>query len=145
MKKLFAELGIMSLIFLGLDGIWVGLIMNQHFQDKVKEIQGSDLEPNYIAAALCYVVLIGGLYYFVINQVKKFDVLKILFLAVPFGGTVYGTYDFTTAAIFKGWDFGTCFMDFVWGMVLCGTTAIGTKFLSSYFFRDEDENMNHES
>jgi uncharacterized membrane protein len=123
MKRILTEILLTCVIFLILDAVWIVLIMKDHFNKVVDNIQRSPMEPNLVAALLCYIFLIGGLYYFVINKVKTFEFLEILKLSLPFGAAVYGTYDFTTATIFKGWDFGTAFMDLGWGMFLSTVTS----------------------
>ena len=75
MKQIIVEIVVLVLVFLGLDGIWIGLVMKEHFNNKIKQIQGSPFEPNWVAAIFCYILLIGGLYYFVSNKIKEFNLV----------------------------------------------------------------------
>lgn len=124
-SSLIKELGISALTFLGLDAIWIGFVMKNHFSQLVEDIQGSKMEASVFPAILTYLVLVGGLYYFVIQRMRrKFNIWNILSLSVPFGLCVYGTYDFTTATIFKKWDMTTAFLDVIWGITASTLTAI---------------------
>lgn len=131
-STLLKELGISALTFLALDAVWIGFVMNNHFNRLVEDIQGSKMEASIFPAILTYIVLVGGLYYFVIQRMKrKFDIWNILSLAIPFGLCVYGTYDFTTATIFKKWDMTTAFLDVIWGSTLSSLTAITVGYYRS--------------
>ena len=138
-SSLFKELGLSALTFLGLDALWIGLVMSDHFNKLVEEIQGSKMEASIFPAILCYIVLVGGLYYFVIQRMnKKFDIWNILSLSVPFGLCVFGTYDFTTATIFKKWDMTTAFLDVLWGITASSLTAITVGLYRSW---SDDRNL----
>ncbi len=133
LKRIISEIGIACLVFTGLDSIWLMLIMKTHYDELITKIQGSPMEPNFIAAILCYIVLIGGLYYFVIHQSKEFNVWNIISLSVPYGIVTYGTFDFTTATILKNWDLGTAFLDVAWGAVLCTLTSLSVLYYRHNF------------
>jgi len=115
--------------------------MKNHFNKLILSIQGAPMEANFLAALFCYIFLIGGLYYFVINKVKSFNIVHILILSIPFGAAVYGTYDFTNATVLKGWGFATAFMDLGWGIFLSSITSIIVVFIRSRMFSNEDESL----
>jgi len=141
MTSLFKEIAISSITFLVLDFIWIGFVMNNHFNKVVEDIQGSKLEAKIFPAILCYIVLIGGLNLFVIQRMnRKFDFLNILSLSVPFGLCVYGTYDFTTATIFTKWDMTTAFIDVIWGTTCSSISA----FAVAYYRECEKNKINVE-
>jgi uncharacterized membrane protein len=125
MLKYLKELIFLSLVILILDFIWIGLIMKTHYQKLVKEIQGEDIDFKPLPASLCYIVLIGGIYYFVVLGMKKsFDILNILSISIPFGLVVYGVYDLTSCTMLKKWDYLTTFLDILWGCFICTFSAI---------------------
>jgi uncharacterized membrane protein len=141
MKQILVEISILVLVFLGLDGIWIGLIMQEHFNNKIIQIQKSPFEPNWLAAIFCYIILIGGLYYFVVNRIKEFNLVEILKLSIPYGMATYGTFDFTASTMFKDWDLGTAFADLIWGSVLCTSAAISAVFIRSKIFENQENNF----
>ncbi len=141
MKQIIVEIIILVLVFLGLDGIWIGLIMKGHFNEKIIQIQKSPFEPNWLAAIFCYIFLIGGLYYFVSNRIKEFNLLEILKFSIPYGLATYGTFDFTASTMFKDWDLFTAFSDLIWGAVLCSAASISAVFIRSKFFENQEESL----
>ena len=140
MKNYIKELICLSIVLLLLDIIWIGFVMNNHYSILIKQIQGEDLEFKPFAAILCYFVLIGGLYYFVIMRMKKnFDIFNVLSLSIPFGLTVYGVFDFTTASMLKNWDYLTAFADVLWGCFICSFSSIIVGLYRKYSLDDDDE------
>ncbi len=137
MKKLIIEISSAGLTFLILDAIWIGFIMKAHFSKLIEGIQGQPLEPNWTPAVLCYIFLIAGLYYFVISRVKSFDLMTVLGLAIPYGLVTYGTFDFTSATMLKGWDMTTAFLDVIWGAILCSASAISAIICREKFIEDD--------
>jgi uncharacterized membrane protein len=135
----FYELAILSLVFLTLDGVWIGLIMRSHYNKVIKDIQGEDPDFQIIPAILCYLVLIGGLFYFVSQKIKKFDLVHILSLSVPFALCVFGTFDFTTATILKKWDLITAFTDLLWGVIVCTSSVMVAAYLKDSFKENPEE------
>ena len=82
-----------------------------------RTIQGSPIQIRYSAALVCYLILIAGLYYFIIREKKS---PKEAFLLGVF---VYGVYDTTVLSIFSKYSPWIAGMDMVWGGVLFGTTT----------------------
>jgi len=110
-----------AILFILLDGVYLNLIKN-YFNQQIKDIQGSPMQVNYIAAAITYVFLIYGLNYFIIQ--KKRSVGE----AATLGLVIYGVYEFTNLSIIKNWRVSTAIIDTLWGAVLFGlTTAIVYK------------------
>jgi uncharacterized membrane protein len=70
------------------------------------------MELNYLGAAICYMFLVFGLNYFIIQPERS------VFDAFLFGIIIYGTFDFTNMAIFKKWSLTTSIMDTLWGGTL---------------------------
>jgi uncharacterized membrane protein len=109
---------IASIIFVVLDGIYLKLI-NSTFNNQIKNIQGTDIKVNFIAAGISYIFLIFGLNYFIIQRKRSVSDAALL------GLTIYGVYEFTNLAIFSKWSVLLSIVDTMWGAVLFGlTTAI---------------------
>ena len=86
-------------------------------QKHIRMIQGSTASINIYGAVICYLFLIGGLNYFILNQNKS------VMDAFLFGIVIYGVYETTNWAIFKLWPPFLVIMDTVWGGVLFATTT----------------------
>jgi len=105
-------------VFVTLDSIYL-TSMKTYFDNQVKSIQGSVIQMNLLAAILCYISLVFGVYYFIIREKKS------LFEAFLLGLVIYTVYEFTNWALFKKWKVATVIMDSLWGATLFTlTTAI---------------------
>ena len=91
--------------------------MMQYWDSQLKIIQGSGLKMDSVAAGLAYVVLVSGLYYFIMLDGKSPIQAAIL------GWLIYLTYEFTNKAIFTSWSWTTVLMDGLWGGILFGLTT----------------------
>jgi len=106
------------IIFVTLDSIYL-ISMKTFFDNQVKSVQGSIIQMNLLAAVLCYISLVFGVYYFIIKDRKP------LFDAFLLGLVIYTVYEFTSWALFKNWKVATVIMDSLWGAILFTlTTAI---------------------
>jgi len=110
-----------AIIFVLLDGLYLNLVKN-YFNTQIKDIQGSPIQLNFIAAAITYIFLIYGLNYFIIQRKKS------VAEAATLGFVIYGVYEFTILSIIKNWHIFTAIIDTTWGAILFGlTTAIVYK------------------
>jgi uncharacterized membrane protein len=116
---MWKELLISGIILLVIDGIF--LYANAHmFQLQVAEVQRVSLQMKPLGAILCYILLILGLYYFIIRQHKPVKD------AVLLGLLVYGVFETTNYALFKNWQVKTMIIDTMWGGILLGLTTLLT-------------------
>ena len=113
-----------AIILLVLDFIYISINKNA-FATQVADIQRVALKVNLLGAILCYILLIGGLYYFIL--MKKRPVLD----AFLFGLVIYGVYDTTIYALFKKWSPYLAIMDTLWGGILMATTTYITYKLTN--------------
>jgi len=132
-----ADLIVLAVIVLALDAVFLYLSKDL-FSRQVMLVQGSALKVNIPSAAVCYLLIVIGLYYFVLRHIivpnatsaassiqtmRLRDGMKTAFFL---GILVYGVYETTTLAILKNWSPTTALIDTTWG---------GTLFaLSAYFF-----------
>jgi uncharacterized membrane protein len=120
--NLFFTLLSLSIILLSLDAIYLYAMRNL-FEDQIKAIQGSPLQLNLVGALLCYILLVGGLYYFIIKD--KRSILDAFLLGI----LVYGVYETTNMAIIKKWKYQTVIMDMIWGGILFASTTYIIKYI----------------
>jgi len=85
--------------------------------NQVKAVQGSPLKMNFLAAIICYLFLVFGLYYFIIKPKRSY---RDAFL---FGVVIYSVFELTNMAIFSNWSVFTVLLDTLWGGVLFSTTT----------------------
>jgi len=116
MQKYTGEILISGTIMLLLDMCYI-TINKKMFDDQIIEVQRVILQARYTPAILCYILLILGLYYFIIR--KQESILD----AFLFGIVIYGVYETTNYTIFKKWNPVTVIVDTLWGGILMSTTT----------------------
>jgi uncharacterized membrane protein len=122
--NLFFTLLSLSILLFALDTVYLYTMQNV-FIDQIAAVQGSPLQLNLVGALLCYILLVGGLYYFIIKD--KRSILDAFLLGI----VVYGVYGTTNMAIIKKWKYQTVITDIVWGGILfASTTYIFFKYIT---------------
>jgi uncharacterized membrane protein len=108
---------LMAIVLLAIDAVYLKFIGGPFYSLAVKKIQGNEINFRMYSAVSVYIILITGLYYFVIgpNKTAKEGAF--------FGLVIYGVFDFTNHAILDNYSLPLAMMDTIWGMVLCGTTT----------------------
>ena len=121
---------ISAIILLVLDAGYIYTIKNGYL-GMVRKIQGGhSVELNVYAAILSYIFVIGGLILLVLPYAQKMmdtiggnlSLMNKIYIAVVvgglFGAIVYGVYNTTNMALFKGFSLQFALFDFVWGTFL---------------------------
>ena len=108
-----------GVIMLLLDFVYLSSL-SKTYSDQVAAIQRTVMNLKMEGAALCYLFLIFGLYYFILKDNKSpFDAFLL-------GLVIYGVYETTTYAIFKKWPFNLVIIDTLWGGTLFALTTLLT-------------------
>jgi uncharacterized membrane protein len=105
------ELFVLSVIVLVLD-LGFLISMRGYFNTQIRKIQGTDMKMDYVAAALCYMVIIGCLFRFIIQT--DANILEAALL----GWSVYLIYELTNKGLFTNWSWTTVMIDGIWGGIL---------------------------
>ena len=114
---------ISAVAMLLLDAIYLSTF-SEFFNNVVKNIQGSRIKFKFSGAILCYILLIGGLHYFIISRHKSVKEAFIL------GIVIYGVYETTSYAILDKWSPWAMLLDTTWGGILFAlTTAVTYKLM----------------
>lgn len=106
-----------AIIMLFIDGVYLSTT-GHHFLNMVKKIQGEDSTINYYSAGLTYVIMVLGLWYFVIKDMSTKNGFESIVKAGFLGLLVYGVFDFTNLALFNKYDLSIALIDTVWGSIL---------------------------
>jgi uncharacterized membrane protein len=113
----------LSFIFLYLiiDLVWLKGAKKLH-QRTYKQVTGKDeMEVNYLAVILFYLVAPLGYIVFIKNKYTGYDVFKYGMLM---GLLLYSTYDFTSKAIYnKSYDWSYALLDIAWGTFVFGLVS----------------------
>jgi uncharacterized membrane protein len=137
MNMNITDLVVLAVIILALDAVFL-YTAKDLFARQVMLVQGTAMKVNIPSAAVCYFLIVVGLYYFVLRHIivpnatstaaaiqtmRLGDGIKAAFFL---GVLVYGVYETTTLAILRNWSPMTAVIDTTWG---------GTLFaLSAYLF-----------
>lgn len=126
-----------AVILLALDAVFL-TVMKDTFARQVMLVQGTAMKVNIPSAVICYVLMVVGLYYFVLRHIivpnatsaaASIQTMRLndgIIAAFFLGILVYGVYETTTLAILRNWSPMTALIDTTWG---------GTLFaLSAYLF-----------
>ena len=111
----------LATVILILDAIYLG-VNNKFLIGQLKSVQKSPVVIRYTGAILCYLLILAGLYYFVIRN-KKNTVYEKVRDAAILGIVIYGVYETTSYATFKAWTPKMLVMDTVWGGILLSLTT----------------------
>lgn len=109
-------IAILMVIF---DAVYLNAI-GKIYGEQVAKVQRTAMNVKWEGAVACYLLMIGGLYYFIIKDNRS------IFDAFLLGILVYGVYDATTYAIFKKWSPVIAAVDTLWGGVLFALTTMIT-------------------
>lgn len=117
-----SKLFVTTIVFVILDSIYLNL-SKDYFSNQIKLVQGIPIKINYLATLLCYIFLIFGINYFIINPNRSIQDAFLL------GLVIYGVFETTNMALFAKWSWTTVFIDILWGGILFAlTTSIVYKF-----------------
>lgn len=113
---------IVTLLFMVIDAVWLGLIMKDDYQSAVYNVQRSPLEIRWLPAVVTYLLMAIALEYFVLGVTENKETPRWLRGAV-LGLIIYGIFNGTNNAIFKGWDIGIAIKDTMWGTIVFAIVA----------------------
>ena len=108
-----------SILFLCIDAFYL-TSFSAFFNNLIKNIQGTKIKFRLLGAIICYIFLILGLNYFILNRNKSPSEAAIL------GLVIYGVYESTNYAILDKWSFQALLLDTVWGGILFYLTTLLT-------------------
>jgi uncharacterized membrane protein len=112
-----------------IDILFITYIFSHEYKPLIKSVQKATLEVNYISALMTYLIVICGLYYFIIKDRRS------ILDAVILGMFVYGVFAWTNYSLLKNWSFRVAIIDTVWGGVLFGLTTMSLQYIENVFRR----------
>ncbi|MCW5589210.1 MAG: DUF2177 family protein [Legionellales bacterium] len=115
---------IATIVFLLLDGIWLGFVAKQLYIDSIGHLlrlENGSIKPDWLGALVVYIALIAGLVIFVLP--KSTSIPFALLWGALFGFVTYATYDFTNLAVLSNWPLKISIIDVLWGMTICAVTS----------------------
>lgn len=120
------------IVFFLIDLFWLVVVARKLYQQELGYIMSE--KPNWIVAALFYLIFIAGLVFFVINPaMEKNSWVFALLVGMLFGFITYSTYDLTNLATLKDWPLKITIIDLIWGSSLGGLVSTVTFFIAKRF------------
>jgi uncharacterized membrane protein len=112
-----------AIIMLVLDGVYLTSISSS-FKGMIRNIQGSDMTFRLVPVIICYIALVGGLNYFILDSGKsKEDMIRD---AIILGLVICIVYETTNYALIDKWELKVALIDSIWGGALFGLTTFIT-------------------
>lgn len=109
-------------IFLVLDAIMLTLVMKPLFTRHIGPLMAEPLRLG--PAAVFYAAYVAGLIYLVSYPALKSDT-PVVIPAMIIGAMAYGTYEFTSYAIMRDWNWQMVAADLTWGTIVTALCAWG--------------------
>lgn len=131
MKYAYAY-GIALVIFLILDGIWLGVVARNFYVSRMGDLMLD--QPRWGVAAIFYAIYIIGAVYFAISAGMAERSWQVAALnGALFGFFAYLTYNGTNLAVLRGYDEVVAVVDTLWGATVTAAVAGGTVMVMNAF------------
>lgn len=118
-----------------LDFIWLGLIANDFYKQRLGElinIEDGKMQIVYWSAGVVYILLALAIAFFAEPMIENVDHWWVAALNSAFlGFIIYGVYDFTNHATLKTWPLDLIAADVAWGAFICGVSGTLVYFFGS--------------
>lgn len=106
-KKLF----LIGILFLIVDFAYLQMV-TASYEVMIKDIQNTEMIVRFLPVILCYTVMVGALYYFIIRKQES------LLSAFVLGFAIYAVFNTTNLALLTKWRWENSVLDSVWGGIL---------------------------
>jgi len=112
LKKLIVS----TILLLCIDAMYI-YSSKKMFEDQIVKVQRVVMQLRWEGALLCYLVLVFGINYFIIQPRKS------VYDAFILGVVIYAIYETTNYATLKKWSETMVIMDSLWGGILFALTT----------------------
>jgi len=117
--KIIKNIAAITIVILALDFMYISATRNM-FEIQIADVQRVALQIRPLGGVLCYLLLVFGLYYFIVREHRP------VFDAFLLGLVIYGVYETTSYALLKKWKWNIVLMDTLWGGILFALTTFIT-------------------
>lgn len=113
-----------AVLFLGLDILWIWLVMGPVFEADVPHLMAHDVR--LLPVAGFYLLYVVGILHFASARALggKKPLGRVALDGALFGFFAYGTYEATNFATLAGWTWRISAIDIAWGTVLTASAAV---------------------
>jgi len=117
--RIIKNIAAITVVLLALDFMYITTTRNM-FEIQIADVQRVALQVRPLGGVLCYLLLVIGLYYFIVREHRP------VFDAFLLGLVIYGVYETTSYALLKKWKWNIVLMDTLWGGILFALTTFIT-------------------
>ena len=128
MSKLLLPYVAIVLTMMVLDVVWIGAVARPLYNRGIGHLMAA--QPNFVAAAVFYLLFAVGLMAFVVLPRAPGDWQMAAAWGALFGFMAYMTYDLTNLATLRDWPLVLSFVDIAWGCVATGLAATAGKLVA---------------
>lgn len=124
---------VMAVTFLAFDSVWLGVVAKNLYKKYIGHVMATN--PNFIAAAVFYMLFLFGLLMLVVIPAgKAHSLTQALWGGALFGLVCYATYDLTSQAVIKNWPTTITVIDLFWGTFVTTVVALVGYWVASVLF-----------
>jgi uncharacterized membrane protein len=114
--------GLTAAAFFAIDLVWLGVVAQSFYQRHLGAIMREEVV--WSAAIPFYLLYIAGIVVFaVLPGLEAGSLGRAALLGAFFGLVAYATFDLTSMALIRGFDWTVVFVDLAWGTVLTASVA----------------------
>lgn len=114
--------GLTTLAFFAIDLVWLGVVAKGFYDRHLGSILREDVV--WSAAVAFYLLYIAGIVVFaILPALEAHSPGRAVALGAFLGLVAYATFDLTSMALIRGFNWTVVGVDLVWGMVLTGSVA----------------------
>lgn len=127
MKSFVIAYSAAVVVFLILDGIWLGIVAKSFYSEHLGDLLRKNFLP--VPAMAFYMIYTAGLVFLAVRPGQTdISLLNVALYGAVVGFLSYGTYDMTNLATLRDWPWIVSAVDLVWGTVLSATVATASAF-----------------
>lgn len=128
LQYIYGIFGAMTFMII-LDAPWLYIMSQKLYSPYLGHLLAPN--PNFIAAAVFYIIYAMGLNFFVVQPLllNNSSFLYFFIYGAFFGMVAYATYDLTNHATMKDWPLLVTVVDIIWGAFLTGLVSVLTGYL----------------
>ena len=117
---MYTQLLTIVAVMVAMDAVWL-TARGAASRTMFGALQGSPLKMRWIPAAIVYVLMVAGLWWFAVRGATSWTGAATN--GAVLGAVVYGVYDFTNYATLTRWELPYALADLAWGTFLFAVTA----------------------
>lgn len=132
MTRIICLYGLIALIFLAMDAVWLGKVATGFYKAEMGALMRP--RPDFAVALAFYLLYVVGIVVFAaMPALEAGSPLRALLAGALFGLIAYATYDLTNLATLQGFSWRVAVVDMTWGTFVTALSAYSGVWLMLRF------------